>query len=387
MNKKILIVYHYIAHYRTPVFENLCRNDPQNNIDYYIAADIKSNIYSLKTIDINKNTIINKKLIPIKNIWITKNILWQRFLIPLILKERYDAVIFLGDMHFISTWIACTICRILNIKVYMWTHGILRSESGLKWRLRKLFYNLSDGLFLYGNRAKELLEQKGFPEKNLHVVYNSLDYEKQELEFKNIKNTPISNLKKLLNFNPDDKIIIYTGRITRDKRIDVAIKSLYSLISSDPSYKFLIVGEGEDLDRLKTIPRNLKMDKNIIFWGACYDESILAKLIYISDCMFIPGDIGLSGIHSLSYGTPVITHNNIQGHKPEFEAIEEGISGSFIDINNTNKLNETIIYWSQKKSLTPEMLIKNCRKKIDLYYNPANQKNIITNTILNDLTS
>ena len=41
----------------------------------------------------------------------------------------------------------------------------------------------------------------------------------------------------------------------------------------------------------------------------------------MSDLTVSPGNIGLTAIHSLSYGTPVCSHSNFNNQMPESEAI------------------------------------------------------------------
>ena len=43
------------------------------------------------------------------------------------------------------------------------------------------------------------------------------------------------------------------------------------------------------------------------FQGAVFDESN-SELIYHSDLCVSPGNVGLTAIHSLTYGVPVATH-------------------------------------------------------------------------------
>lgn len=43
--------------------------------------------------------------------------------------------------------------------------------------------------------------------------------------------------------------------------------------------------------------------------------------------MFVyPVNIGLSAMHALGYGLPVVTSDNIVGHNPEIEAVEHGVN-------------------------------------------------------------
>ena len=71
------------------------------------------------------------------------------------------------------------------------------------------------------------------------------------------------------------------------------------------------------------------MEGNCIFYGATYDEKELSKLIYMSDLTVSPGNIGLTAIHSLSYGTPVCSHSNFNNQMPESEAIINFENGFF----------------------------------------------------------
>ena len=42
-----------------------------------------------------------------------------------------------------------------------------------------IFFKLSDGVFLYGNYAKNLMESEGIDSNKLHVIYNSLNNDLQ----------------------------------------------------------------------------------------------------------------------------------------------------------------------------------------------------------------
>ncbi len=95
------------------------------------------------------------------------------------------------------------------------------------------------------------------------------------------------------------------------------------------------------------------IDKNqskgrIWLYGACYDEEIIGELIFNAQLCVSPGNVGLTAMHSLVYGTPVITHNNFSNQSPEFEAIIDGKTGSF-----SKKIQQRILpikfhYGSQK---------------------------------------
>jgi glycosyltransferase involved in cell wall biosynthesis len=378
--KKVAIVYHYVAHYRKPIFDSLCRDG--GDVEYYVLADQNPNIASLEVIKPDfslSNKAISEKWIKLTNQWLTKDILWQKGLIQLSLSRQFDGIIFLGNMYFLSTWISAILARLSGKKVYFWTHGFRDKEKGVKGFFRSLFYHLAHGLFLYGNRAKDILISKGFDEKKLHVIYNSLDYERQCLELKKITDSDRERKKSELGFLQEDKVLIATGRITKDKRFDLLVDALAVLNKDGHRYKLVIVGEGPEKESVLKKAKIKGVESDIYFYGACYDEAELATLISLSNVSVVPGDIGLSAIHALTYGTPVVTHNNFSTHKPEFEAIRDNISGSFYEYGNMDDLAEKLRYWCGRNRGES---FESCRNIIAKFYNAPYQKSIINKTII-----
>ena len=81
-------------------------------------------------------------------------------------------------------------------------------------------------------------------------------------------------------------------------------------------------------------------------------------------------------MHSLSYGTPVITHNDFKNQMPEAEAITENINGLFFKKDNIEDLAEKILKSSEIKF--DKHLV---RSVIDEKFNPNFQKQIFDNLI------
>src|SRR5439155_6723515 len=90
------------------------------------------------------------------------SVLLQKGLLKLALRKDLNAVVYLGNPYFISTWISAIAARLTGKRVLFWTHGWTRHESGPKAWLRLIFYRLSHGLLLYGHFGKMLGLAKGF---------------------------------------------------------------------------------------------------------------------------------------------------------------------------------------------------------------------------------
>jgi glycosyltransferase involved in cell wall biosynthesis len=103
----------------------------------------------------------------------------------------------------------------------------------------------------------------------------------------------------------------------------------------------------------------------------------------IAECCVSPGNVGLTAIHSLSSGTPVITHRNWYNQNPEVEAVIQDITGMFFEENDAISLSETIddLILNGKK-LTMEAA---CIKQVEMFWNPVNQAAIFDEAVLNSI--
>lgn len=375
MSKKVAIIYNYIAHYRVPIFNVLSQNeDPY----YKIFAGVKTEI-PIKTANQKLKNLSPKEgglnWGILANSWFFKYFLWQRGVIRLCYSEEFDSIIFLGNMYYISTWIGALLARLKGKKVIFWTHGFIKQEKNIKGFIRSLFYRLAHEILTYGHRAKDILISKGFNTNRIKVVYNSLDYDNQvKFRGKNI------TAKKPLFSQVDKPTFGYIGRLTKQKNLDLLIRVLQRLRENGNQANLLIIGEGEESERLYKMVQTLGLEDCVIFYGACYEEEEICKLMNEINVIVSPGEVGLTAIHAMTYGVPVITHNCFEKQMPEFEVIIEGKTGSFFDYNNPeDSLVDALQLWLFNKS--KKYTEKECFKVIDEYYNPAKQKEIFNSAV------
>ena len=175
-------------------------------------------------------------------------------------------------------------------------------------------------------------------------------------------------------------VILFIGRVTEKKKIDILIGAINKLNQVKISYNLLIVGEGDNLEFYKGSNQKSIDSGWLNFYGKSYDTEETGKLIYTSDLCVSPGNIGLTAIHSLSYGTPVASHNNYNNQMPEVEAIIDGKNGFLFTENDYVDLAHMINLWFSKKHKFDRDEI---RKIVIEKYNPDNQLAIFTKRFLN----
>jgi len=374
--KKILIIYHYYAHYRLPIIDALF-NNKEDNINYCFLSGNNPEI-PIKTLD--DEDIKKYNILTVQNLWFLKKILWQKNILKHSLSNEYDSIIFLGNPYFISTWIATILAKIKGKQTFFWTHGFIRGNSLLD-KLRKIFFKLPDGLLLYGNKAKENLIIEGFDKNKLHVIYNSLDYNEQLKMRKKLLSVDINSIKKELFKDCNLPILLFIGRLTKQKKLTDLLKSMNELHKQGIKVNLLIIGEGEEEEILKNMAKDFSLEKYINFYGASHNEEELAPLIYSSDICVAPGEVGLTTMHSLTYGTPVISHDKYFLQMPEYEAIINNKTGLLYKYNNFDSLVNSIKLWITS-SHNKNNIRKDCYQIIDDKYNPQVQVKLFNKAIL-----
>ena len=119
---------------------------------------------------------------------------------------------------------------------------------------------------------------------------------------------------------------------------------------------------------------------SVKFYGACYEEETLARLIMASDVTVAPGMVGLTAMQSLAYGTPVITHGDFERQAPEWEAVVPGETGAVFECGDAESLANAIRAWLSKNP-DREAVRKRCYDIIERYFNPRAQCEIIEQVI------
>ena len=137
------------------------------------------------------------------------------------------------------------------------------------------------------------------------------------------------------------------------------------------------IGGGDVQGDLEALANELGLSDNVWFYGPCYDEKVLGEMIYNADLCVSPGNIGLTAMHALVFGTPAITHDDLPHQMPEFEAIREGVTGTFFKNGSVGSLAESITLWFEKHQNDREDVRKACMKEIDENWTPQFQIEVL----------
>lgn len=355
--ERVAVVYSHFPHYREAVFDEL-QNSKRYSYTFFIGS--KNRFESIKSGASTESMVMVRQML-------LGPFTVQVGLFRKLLTGNFDHIIFLGNPYILTNWPYALFARLTGRRVYFWTHGWLRVERRLRGAVRNLYYSIPHGLMLYGARAKRIGVSLGFSETNMHVIYNSLDYDRQKVERIRIE-------RNEKNIEVYGSYLVCVARLTKELKVHQAIEAL-SIVQRDTGrlITLQLIGDGPLRQELMELAQ--KLNVNVVFNGAVYDEKRIADIVYHARAMISPGKVGLTAMHGLAYGIPIITHGNLDNQMPEVEAIEPGVTGDFFEENDVESLAAVVTKWLEKPRSTKERL--SAIATIEDRYTPQSQVQMI----------
>lgn len=272
-------------------------------------------------------------------------------------------------IHTQHIWIWSSIVTEYNVPTVITSHG---SDM--------MGYNIDNSFGKYCRKAiNECDKIITISKKNNQVVLENFpEAENKCITLKNGYDTKVFYLKKfekqsvLNEFNIHkkyDKIVLFAGRLTENKGIDVLLNATKKY--ENGKILTIIAGGGGLLEELKSQVAKLKL-KDVVFVGDQSQEN-LNKLYNIADVLAVPSRIegfGLVAIEALACGTPVVATN--KGGMTDF--INDEV-GALVDVEDDVMLEKEI-----SKILNEEKIFN--REKLSNYAKENYSQEAVTKDLI-----
>ncbi|MDE6696461.1 MAG: glycosyltransferase [Muribaculaceae bacterium] len=373
METKICFITNIIPNYRQAIYKLM---DMEWDIEWF-TGKTKNGIEDIKRLSNNDlkhiNWIVNQQLL--------SNWYWQNGAAKAMRGNRYTHYVMTGEIYCLSTWwnLIQHILFYRKKKVYLWSHGWYGRETLTKKWLKRIFFGMADKVFTYGNYAKDRAIEQGFKADKIIPIHNSLDHSHQ-VEIRKIL-TPSDLYTN--HFKNSFPTLIFIGRLTTVKRLDLLLEALYLLKKDGNLYNLVLIGDGKEKEKLKQQTLDLGLSDHVWFYGPCYDDIENAQFIYNADLCVAPGNVGLTAMHTMVFGTPVLTHDDFTWQMPEFEAIIPEKTGAFFKRNDINSLTNEIQRWFDTHKNERENIREACYKEIDTNWTPEYQLEVLKSVFNN----
>lgn len=207
------------------------------------------------------------------------------------------------------------------------------------------FVNKCDQIIAVSNATKQNYIENDV-KKSISVIPNTTD-----MALNSNQNEIFGYFKKKYDLTKSQPILLFVGRLEmKCKNLDFLFNSLKILKEKNFNFKMLVVGDGNDEEKLKNLAKNLGITDNIIFVGKIKDATILSKFYYFADLFCFPSIVDNCPIvksESASQKTPSLVIENSASQ----ENIIDNFNGYYCELNEHKYANKIIEIFSDKNKL------------------------------------
>lgn len=257
-----------------------------------------------------------------------KGVVWQKRFQFKYAKKRGDVVVICGDLHQLSSlWIAFR-AKLNGFGVVWWGHHVSACAKTWAVQIRLVVIRIfADCVLCYTDTGINFFLKHGFSKNRVFATGNTLDLKAIE-DARNhwLENGRLERFKTKNNIH-GKRVLLFSSVLRSKTQLDVLIRALPMIEKKYPDICCVVVGEGELLFPCQKLASELKVAEKIRWLGRIHEQSLLAPWFLSAQAFVYPGAVGLSIVHAMAYGLPVIVNKNIQGHGPEYVLFEDRENG------------------------------------------------------------
>lgn len=163
-----------------------------------------------------------------------------------------------------------------------------------------------DELIVPTKKTCDLFKEKYKVKRDVHIIPTGIDVTRFYKE--NVRLSSVTSLRKDLELKKDDFVILYVGRIAKEKNIEFLINNLKDIVIKIPKVKLVIVGDGPDMKDLFELTDKNNLNKNVKFVGKVPWDDV-PKYYQIADVFATASTTetqGLTVIEAMAASKPVV---------------------------------------------------------------------------------
>lgn len=232
--------------------------------------------------------------------------------------------------------------------------------------LEKMMWKSVDKVVVISQAFKKFLTDNGIPERQIDFVQECIDLEL--FKPRNANGT----LREKYGIG-DAPLVMFHGIVAKMKGLDTLLNAIPIILNEKPDVRFLVVGDGGELERLKNKAKSLGIEGSVTFTGWIPFDQIPG---HISECdVGIPSRSGNLG-NNLIVTTALLQYWAMEKPivAPRLTAIgtlfgQEPLAGITFEPNNTKDLAEKILQMLETDKKTRNTMGANGRAIAEKRFN------------------
>ncbi len=195
---------------------------------------------------------------------------------------------------------------------------------------------------------------KDVEEKNVAIIKDGVD-----LDY--FRRQSCEHLYKELNLSPDQPVVGTVAALAPHKDYPNFLQAAYWIHQKMPEVQFLIVGEGEEENKLKELTQKLGLENVVVFAGFHSDIPAVLSLFDVFALSSYLEGMGQVLVEAMSVGLPVVATNT--GGIPD--VVVDGLTGFLAPPRDSEKLAGKIIELLQDKDKRRSFALAGQKKALE----------------------
>lgn len=321
--KKLIVIQEVFPVYREKLFDEI---NSRVEFQLLVSSD------KLGDINVSSKKEYIKCVGEIRGLF-NKKVYWQHGILNYKFNKN-DVVVLPASPRNLAVILLLFKLKLKGIKTVLWGHYESATGTKLGYILRMLLIRFSSAVLFYTDLEVERYKKTKWGRNDFRQIIglnNGSDYEE---------------IKKFVipyKLNYSDRVgnILFIGRLTEKTKLSYLLKAVH-LIGHKQKITIHVIGNG--VLKEKIIEEALNLGVNLVWHGTLTAEKEISKIANICSLFVYPGSVGLSLIHSMSYGLPCLVHNNRANQNPEIDALLDKTENIFFEENNILDLSNKISY-------------------------------------------
>lgn len=208
-----------------------------------------------------------------------------------------------------------------------------RSKLRLHSQLRAILH-VADRVLAPSRELMERSIDAGYPRERVRYIPNGVDVRVFT------PGEPDPQLMARYGLSAGDRVVVVPRRLDPKNGVDVLLRALPELLRAVPRLKVLLVGDGDERDRLGQIARELGVLTRVVFAGK-QPRSEMVRHLRLGHVAALPSRaeaVSLAGLEAMAVGLPVV--GSRVGGIPEF--VRDGENGLLVPVEDAAALAQAL---------------------------------------------
>ena len=229
--------------------------------------------------------------------------------------SRYDGIVLGTEVKFVSNLALFALYKCTGRPVVLWGQGFEKDEDVQRARplgcteraAASRPCSPASPTATWRIPRAEPSSSPRVPRRKITVVGNTLDMSRQVHLHGELQGADERELREDLRLASDSAVLVFLGRVYREKRLDELLEAVRMIESRGLTRKpveVVVIGDGPELEGIRARAAGRE---RVHFLGELYDQEAVARHLRVASAVVIPGKVGLAVNHAFAHGVPVIT--------------------------------------------------------------------------------